>query len=354
MAELNEPLVSVCVPLYNAERYIEQTIKSVLSQTYLNFEIIICDDKSQDRSFEICRGISDPRIILIQNNVNQGVAFTRKTIYAIARGEYIANLDADDLMYPDRLVYQVGILRSNSELHFIAAGVDEIDENNYKLTTNSSCIKPKEVQALLFCRNLIANSTILFRSEILKRVEYPNLRVAQDFLFNVLVAEHFNIEIFPEVVGAYRRHASSLTNNRSKEIVNDELVVLTHQIQGIYNENSDRNVLLALNDYLKFKRPIFGVELQKLVKLMDNIIEVIAKTDPERARILSNELTNLEENNKNVSSDWLIREPGVFSISLLRRYYSISRWPEIYGNSLYWHAKFWLKCLMNYKSAAYR
>jgi len=104
------PLVSVCVPSFNNERFIAATLESVLNQTYSNFEILITDDCSTDRTVSIIREFSDPRIRLVQNEVNLGIAENWRTALSAATGKYVKLLCGDDLIYPDCLRRQVQIL----------------------------------------------------------------------------------------------------------------------------------------------------------------------------------------------------------------------------------------------------
>jgi succinoglycan biosynthesis protein ExoO len=103
------PLVSVVVPAFNAENTIGATIHSALSQTFDNFELVICDDASTDRTSEVVRSFSDPRIRLISNPRNMGEGMTRDHAIAASNGSWIAFLDADDAWTPDRLEVLLGV-----------------------------------------------------------------------------------------------------------------------------------------------------------------------------------------------------------------------------------------------------
>lgn len=113
-------LVSIIVPMYNAERYIGEAIKSVLDQTYPHFELIIVDDASTDRSVEIIRSFNDDRIQLIQHDKNRGPGAARNTAIEAAQGDWIAILDADDQWLPQRLEKLMRIALEAGEEYFIA------------------------------------------------------------------------------------------------------------------------------------------------------------------------------------------------------------------------------------------
>ncbi len=104
-------LVSVVIPAYNCEIYIAQAIRSVLAQTEQNFEIVIVDDASSDKTVEIIRSFSDQRISLYLNEQNRGVSHTRNEAFRMARGEWIALLDADDWYAPERIEKMLGAAR---------------------------------------------------------------------------------------------------------------------------------------------------------------------------------------------------------------------------------------------------
>lgn len=104
----NLPLVSVIIPAYNAESFIEETLKSVLAQTYPAIEVLVIDDGSQDRTPEIVAGMAerDPRVVLVKQS-NAGVAAARNLGIDQSKGEFIAPIDADDIWYPENLEKQV-------------------------------------------------------------------------------------------------------------------------------------------------------------------------------------------------------------------------------------------------------
>ncbi len=113
-----QPLVSVIIPLYNAENFISKTIDSVLEQTYNNIEIIIVDDGSKDLSFEKVKEYKNPSIILVQQT-NKGASAARNHGLKLAKGEFIQYLDADDILDRKKIECQINTLKSNSELELI-------------------------------------------------------------------------------------------------------------------------------------------------------------------------------------------------------------------------------------------
>ena len=106
------PLISVILPVYNCEKYIRDSIQSILDQVFNDFELIIINDGSTDNTFGIIKSFSDDRIILV-NQVNHGLTFSLNVGLSLAKGKYIARMDADDISLPDRFKKQVNFLSEN-------------------------------------------------------------------------------------------------------------------------------------------------------------------------------------------------------------------------------------------------
>ncbi|WP_294319037.1 glycosyltransferase [uncultured Chryseobacterium sp.] len=122
--------VSIGIPLYNGEKFIRNTIHSVLNQSYENFELIITDDGSTDNSIEIIKSFKDSRIKLIIDGRNEGISFRLNQQIALARGKYFVRMDADDIMFPDRLRKQIDFLEKNPETDAIGSSVVILDDDN--------------------------------------------------------------------------------------------------------------------------------------------------------------------------------------------------------------------------------
>ena len=116
MNSLDFPMISVVMPNYNGKRFVAKTIRSVLNQTYKDFELIIVDDCSSDNSVEIIRGFceEDSRVCLITNEKNEGVSFARNMGIQKARGKYIALIDNDDTWEYDKLERQVALAETGA------------------------------------------------------------------------------------------------------------------------------------------------------------------------------------------------------------------------------------------------
>lgn len=115
---LADPLVSIIIPVYNAEGFLAETIESTLLQTYKNIEIIVVDDGSNDSSYKVAKQYESPQTTVIKQ-ANKGASAARNHGIALAKGDYIQFLDADDFLHPQKIEYQLNTLKSYSDLHLI-------------------------------------------------------------------------------------------------------------------------------------------------------------------------------------------------------------------------------------------
>ena len=228
--------VSVIIPVYAAEKYIAATVQTVLEQTYNNFELLIVDDGSPDKSIEICQQFTDSRIRIIRQ-VNRGVAAARNNGIRHSQGEYIAFLDADDLWLPEKLEKHINHLESSPAVGVsfsYSAFIDEVgnfvglyNATEYKVITPSS----------ILCRNPLGNgSTLVTRREVLEAIRFQDnlYGTVEDFYFDddrrlhrsedaecwlrISVQTNWQIEAIPEVLTLYRLHPGGHSTNLVKTL----------------------------------------------------------------------------------------------------------------------------------------
>lgn len=159
-------LISIIMAAYNAEKTIEQAINSVLSQTYTNFELLVVNDCSKDRTVELVKDIvaKDSRVRLISNVKNSGVSYTRKHGLEEAKGDWIAILDSDDAWEPEKLEKQIELQRrTNADLLFTGSAF--MDSEGHPIDWYLHV--PKEVTyRQLLKQNVLSNSSALVRKEL--------------------------------------------------------------------------------------------------------------------------------------------------------------------------------------------
>lgn len=186
------PLVSVIMPAYNAEPYIEEAIRSVLNQTLTDLELIVIDDCSPDDCFAIAHEFADrdQRVTVLRNEFNSGVAVTRNRGIDLARGEYIAFLDSDDVWHPEKLERQLSRMREeNSVISYCSYAI--IDPAGQRI--RADYLVPARVTfGELLKENCIQCSAMLIRSDIVKRIRFNTEFFHEDYILglDILVEKH--------------------------------------------------------------------------------------------------------------------------------------------------------------------
>ncbi len=163
----NEPLVSVIMAACNAEKYIDEAILSIKNQSYRNWELIIVDDKSEDRTSYIIGKYSkdDPRIKTFRNTTREGQALARNKAVMNARGEYLAILDSDDIALPQRLETQVLFLENNKDVAMVGSFVELIDSDSKKLGVKEKACDALGIHFALILQSQFIHSSVTMIKE---------------------------------------------------------------------------------------------------------------------------------------------------------------------------------------------
>lgn len=171
------PVVSVVMPVYNAEKYVTEAIESILNQTFNDFEFIIIDDGSSDRSVEIIKGYEDPRIRFIRHEENVNLVGTLNEGIGLSNGKYIARMDADDISDPQRLRKQVDFLENHPEVGATGTWANAI--NHPEWSHLHYFITDEEIRIRMVEQIPFAHPTVMMRKDVL---EAHNLKYDQEFL----------------------------------------------------------------------------------------------------------------------------------------------------------------------------
>lgn len=210
--------VSIIMPCYNCERFIDLSIKSVLSQTYENWELIICDDGSSDGTREIAQNYKnlDNRVTLIHNNKSKGAAGARNSCLDYATGRYIAFLDADDLWYPEKLSIQLEFMKENSSL-FCFSYQDVINEDGeYQFSIKAPNLVSKKKMRIA---NFIPCVTAIYDSSILGKIYQPNIKKRNDYALWLKILNHTEANCINIKTASYRSNSYGLASGGKLELL---------------------------------------------------------------------------------------------------------------------------------------
>lgn len=224
MMSAEQPLVSVVIPCYNAERYVEAAVKSITEQSYKNIEVITIDDFSADKTFTVLKKMAaaDPRIILLTNEANLGLVATLNKGIAASKGKYIARMDADDISIAERISIQVKYLEQNRDIEMCGGNYIMIDENGNQTGKLKFPNKPEYIKAELLFYCPFCHPTVMMRKSILSKVGYyqEGFVPAEDYELWLRIAEQSSIENLPDYLLYYRWHGNNVTITRKKEQYN--------------------------------------------------------------------------------------------------------------------------------------
>jgi glycosyltransferase involved in cell wall biosynthesis len=237
----NPPLVSVVVPVYNTERYISDTIESILKQTFTDFELIIIDDGSKDSSPEILQKLAakDSRIRLTLRE-NRGIVRTRNDLLEQCRGKYMAVNDSDDLSMPDRLAKQVAYLESHPDCVLLGSRVMLMDPFSSPVCVSGHKLDHAEIEEQLLGNGggwALVQSAIMARVDVARKIggyrgEEHNL--AEDHDLFVRMAEVGRVANLEEPLVWYRRHHTSLTHTLYQSKKQKHVEVKEWILKGAY------------------------------------------------------------------------------------------------------------------------
>ncbi len=205
------PKVTVLMSVYNGERYLREAVESILRQSFEDFEFLIIDDASTDRSVELLQEYRDPRIRLLRNQKNVGQAASLNTGIDHARGKYLARMDADDVSLPERLARQVSFLDERPAIGVCGTWARVIDEkgkpaDSIRTPTGSAAGK------LCWRPPVFVHSSVMARRDLLQLNRYdPEYRQAQDYELWLRLWSKTGFDNLGLVLLLYRAHGSSVT-----------------------------------------------------------------------------------------------------------------------------------------------
>lgn len=242
---MSTPKVSVVASAYNSERYIARTIESVLDQTFADFEFILVDDGSKDRTWEIIEGYAkrDRRIIPLHNEVNLGVVGGLNRGLAVARGEYIARQDADDISLAGRFARQVEFLDGHPDYGVVGSRVSIIDAENRPLDVANpfQATENEEIQEKLLVNNCLCGPALMIRRTSLDEAGFwfaEGLDASEDYDICLRLAEVSKMASIPEPLYLYRMHQQSASVTQEYKQVVHKAVALERAIRRRWGEEA--------------------------------------------------------------------------------------------------------------------
>lgn len=218
------PTVSVVLPAYNAEKYLKESIDSILAQTYTDFELLVINNASTDGTRALVESYTDPRVKLINNPSNLGLIGSLNVGLKAARGKYIARMDHDDRSLPERFQKEIDFLEKHPEVAIVGTWSNIMDSNGkfirlHRNATRSNVIKYE----LMYGNSLTHPSLMMRRKEILELGGYdPKWVNTEDYELYSRAIRKYRLANIPEPLIFYRVHGASLTQEAESQAVMHE------------------------------------------------------------------------------------------------------------------------------------
>ena len=262
-SDASPPLITVAMPIYNAGRHLRAAVLSIVKQTIKDWELLIIDDGSTDGSLECIQDIKDPRIRVIRDELNKGLAARLNEAIELARGQFFARMDQDDISYPERFARQVAMLDNDSNLDLVGVRAIAISQEDqvvgifpYAINHSSICAKP-------WNGFYLTHPTWMGRIEWFRRHRYatPGPYMCEDL---ELLLRSFSLSRFgvvPEVLFAYRlRDEFAL-----RKVVKTRWTVVKLQVKYFLPKKQFNYLISAVAAFvIKVALDFFNIFLQKI------------------------------------------------------------------------------------------
>lgn len=310
---MNNSLLTVLMPVFNAEKYLQEAIDSILQQTFPYFEFLIIDDGSTDSSIDIINSNTDPRIRLVKNVTNLGISATLNKGIELSSNELIARMDADDISYPERLQKQYDFFNEHPDCALLSTAARTI-------TRDKEPVSIDDFKSPYFFYNLIFecwiyHPTVMYRRSIVQQEGGYSTPWSEDFELWWHISRNYKIWHLTDVLLDYRLTEESICRVAKKEeyeksqhqqmlrnihyytghkmqLTNNEIQCLRHNFEPIISENNLTSLINCINKLEYINHCIFQKErinedfssikeaaLNKKKFIMDNICKTLSPTE---------------------------------------------------------------------------
>ena len=258
---MSNPLISVLLPVYNEEKYLSESINSILNQTYRNFELIIIDDGSTDKSIDIINSYDDSRIILIKNEKNLHIAKSLNKGFKYVNGDFIARIDGNDIAVNTRFEKQIHYLSNHPKCAVVFSPVLQIDENGNSLSiVNGNYIRHELIQAQMFFKNCFYHTAAMMRKTLLPDPPYDESNLSEDYCLWIKLLRDWELHILDEVLMKTRDLAGGLrySSGNWKGYIRTKLKQL--EWLHLYPNRMELNIHLELEAKNRKLDPVLAME----------------------------------------------------------------------------------------------
>ena len=347
LRQKEKPIISVIMPCYNSEKYLEESINSILNQTFTPLELICVDDDSSDNTYKLLCNLSkiDDRIIVTKNEFKKGVSGAMNTGLKYAKGKYIARMDSDDISDKDRLMTQYRFLENNPKYGICSTNINLMDEMGNVFSSNQYKVDKSPIEWQFLWSNPVPCAPCMYRKEILNNIKFSeDFSTAEDYEFLSHIVDK-GIYFIDKGFYFYRIYSSSLfQKNFIKTMINSQLVSKEYY-KKITHNNDLPEFFEQLTSYSTYQASNENISQYEMIKFLDKTLEEFKKyfnwsdTEVELARnymqtpydnfIIRSNTTikrdlELEKNYNDIinSTSWKVTKPLRKLSEIIRKSYS--------------------------------
>lgn len=290
------PKISVILSVYNGEKYIKEAMQSILDQTFGDFEFIIIDDGSVDKTSQVLDGFQDPRIVRLKNEKNIGLVKSLNRGLEMARGEFIARMDADDITYPQRFEKQIRFLEQNPSVGVLGTAIEYINTKGKRISVSREPASHELIFWKMFFDCAIIHPTVMMRREVVTSVHGYDptfIHIEDTELWSRLV----NLTRFAnlsEVLHARRLHRQSIMSTQSAIQYRSGIIIRRRLFEGVLSRKipnyvaehfSSPEKLLnqdQIKEIVSILKELYAQFIQNKTLQIDFAIESILREDLKR------------------------------------------------------------------------
>ena len=271
--ETINPKISVLMATYNAEKYLKEAMDSILNQTFKDFEFIIIDDDSNDKTVEIIKSYSDPRIKLIINPSNLGLPTSLNKGIEFSSGEFLVRMDPDDISLPERFTTQIEFMNKHNDIVICGSNAKSIGSKNNVIMSSPN--NSDEIKVSLLFKTTLIHPTIFIRKSFLVKNELkysPQFLQTQDYDLYTRASTFGKLANINKVLLLYRKHDKQASSEKiqnqfeyAKTIIKRQLVAL-----GMNPANKEIEIALSVKRYLFLDDKNFPEKLEGLMQKIIN------------------------------------------------------------------------------------
>ncbi len=271
-----EPLISVIMPVYNSGQYLAAAVKSILDQTVNDFEFIIIDDASTDNSLELMQKFKDQRIVYLKNNSNMGVAETLNRGMQIARGKFIARMDADDISLRQRFQKQIGFFNHHPGTDVLGTWVQCIDEKNKPLSVIQPPLSHASITWNLLFGNCLDHASVMFRNHLLKKTGGYSVKALhyEDYDLWARVSHLAKLANLGQILLHKRIHSQAIASRFIAEQNQCRIKIIKKLLTRLLKRQILSQELKAIDCINKRREPILPEEAKLAVKLLKEMLKI--------------------------------------------------------------------------------